>query len=408
MKTPRDLHTTFRAAHAAAIAAFTLLISTTLPAVAAKENPVKETHKPTGTTTKSEPLNHPNQGIQKRVFRLAMPGYVFKFPDDHASHDDFKTEWWYYTGHLASMQGEPFGFELTFFRSGVPDTTQIPKSQWKVPNVYMAHFAVTDLPQKKFFFRSQTNRPGVATAGADERRFKVWNGGWVATLNGNVHELKASTPEYSLQLKLTPAKQPVLHGKNGVSQKANCVGCASHYYSMTRMLAEGTLKRGNKTIDVKGSAWMDHEFGSNQLTAEQVGWDWFSLQLDDKSELMLYQMRLKSGKLDPNSSGTIVTSSGKAEHLALSDYTIEVKRTWKSPTTGGAYPAGWHVTVPSKKIELDIEPLLSEQELVDQSTAGISYWEGACKTSGTIDGKPIQGRAYVEMTGYARAFTNKI
>lgn len=343
-----------------------------------------------------------------REFKRALPGYVFKFPADHSSHDDFKTEWWYYTGHLDGKgKSEKFGFELTFFRSGM-DTAKQAQARWSVPNIYLAHFAVTDLQQQKFFFRAQTNRPGPVSGGADPKNYKVWNGGWSAHLSGAKHVLEASTPEYSLNLELNPVKPAIVHGINGVSQKAACKGCASHYYSMTRLEASGRLVREGKIIPVHGQVWMDHEFGSNQLTSEQVGWDWFSIQLDNNIDLMLYEMRLKSGAFDPNSSGTIVQSSGNTLHLNLKDYHIEVLDHWKSTATGATYPSRWRVSIPGSKAELTVTPLLPQQELVGENAGGITYWEGACDVSGTMDGKTVHGRAYVELTGYAGAFSSNI
>ncbi len=343
-----------------------------------------------------------------RQFRRALPGYVFKFPNDHASHDDFKTEWWYYTGHLSGREeNQKFGFELTFFRSGMNTANQV-QSRWKVDNVYLAHFAVTDPGRKSFFFQSRTNRPGLATGGADQQKYRVWNGGWTAQLDNNAHILKATTPEYGIDLKLVSAKPPALHGKNGVSQKASCKGCASHYYSMSRLQATGTIIRDGKPIPVTGLVWMDHEFGSNQLTREQVGWDWFSIQLDDNTEIMLYVMRVKSGGFDVNSSGTIIGADGSTQHLSLSDYKIDVLNQWKSPSTSATYPAQWHISIPGRRVELTVEPLLNNQELVGEQAGGITYWEGACKTIGTVNDKPINGQAYVELTGYAGAFTSDI
>lgn len=373
-----------------------LAVMCVLTALCSSSIPVLAQSAPIATTRKS------------KEFRRALPGYVFQFPQDHRSHNEFKTEWWYYTGHLETPQKKPFGFELTFFRSGLDTSKQVQTSRWKVDNVYLAHFAVSDLAEKKFLFHSQTNRPGVATAGADQQKYQVWNGGWSATLDGNTHALKASQPDYAIDLKLTSAKPPAVHGKNGVSQKANCVGCASHYYSMTRMLAKGTIRRGAKTLPVEGTVWMDHEFGSNQLTKEQIGWDWFSIQLEDNSEIMLYVMRLKSGQFDPNSSGTIISADGKTEHLSLTDYKIDVEKHWKSSATKANYPAGWHVVIPGRQLDITIEPLLDNQELIGDQTSGISYWEGACKATGTANGKNISGQAYVELTGYAGDFTSNI
>lgn len=351
---------------------------------------------------------------EERKFKPALPGYRFKFPDDHLSHDEFKTEWWYYTGHLESTDKntkKPFGFELTFFRSGVP-VADLPKGgSFELKNVYMAHFAVSDLSGKKFFHEEKLSRAGAGMAGANtDSQYKVWIENWSATADGKQrkHFLKARGKDYSIDLELDEGKLPAIHGAHGVSQKAACVGCASHYYSLTRMPTKGKLVAGGKSYDVSGTSWMDHEFGSNQLAANQVGWDWFSIQLDDGSDMMLYLMRLKDGSLDPHSSGTIVESDGGTNHIALSEYKVESSRHWTSPKTGGKYPTNFHITLPKRNIDLKIEALLDEQELVSTQKSGINYWEGACKVSGTKNGKEVRGRAYVEMTGYSEAFSKKI
>ncbi len=338
-----------------------------------------------------------------KIYEQALPGYKYRFPEDHYSHDRYRTEWWYYTGHLKSENGKEFGFELTFFRSASSVEGGVKTGAWSLNNIYMAHFAITDIDGRKFFNDEKLSRAGVGSAGASQTACKVWTENWSLDRSGKTHNIRAVDGEYSLQLALDEASEPVIHGENGVSQKASCVGCASHYYSFTRMPARGTLKFNGASFKVDGEAWMDHEFGSNQLTAEQVGWDWFSLQLDDKTELMLYAMRLKNSKLDQNSSGTSV-SQKKVQHLRLSDYTITATKQWKSPHTGGVYPAGWHVIVPSLKLELDLEPELADQELVSHRNDGISYWEGACSVKGKKDGKAITGKAYVELTGYNKNF----
>jgi predicted secreted hydrolase len=352
----------------------------------------------------------PTSCSEARDFKKALPGYQLHFPADHSSHDDYKTEWWYYTGHLQSADGGKYGYELTFFRTAMDVPRPPKKSEWSVPNVYFAHFAISDVTGKKFFHTQRLTRPALGFSGAESKKLHVWVGDWSALLQpGGTYKLEAKTPEYSIDLDLTSAKPPVLHGKEGLSQKASCVGCASYYYSMTRMQTTGTLTKGrDNPVQVSGVTWMDHEFGSNQLTADQVGWDWFSVQLDDKTELMLYQMRRKGGKLDENSSGTFVLANGTTKHLLLADYTVTSTGSWTSPHTKGVYPMGWRVSIPSLHTQLQITPEMSDQELVKERSTDVTYWEGTCHVSGTRDGKPVTGAAYVEMTGYAEAFSKNI
>jgi predicted secreted hydrolase len=345
-------------------------------------------------------------------WQLALPGYEYKFPRDLASHEQYKTEWWYYAGHLHGDDGTTCGYELTFFRLGMDVQRPVVDTPWAVPNVYMAHFAVTDLPNKRFFHTQKLNRAGYGFAGASQDRFNVWNENWRAASEADRADapttLRASSPDYSIELALTPMKPLVIHGENGVSQKAECVGCASHYFSYTRLDTIGSITVGGRRKQVHGISWMDHEFGSNQLTAEQVGWDWFSVQLNDNSELMLYVMRRRDGTIDRHSSGTFVSAAGKATHLKSDAYKIVSLSTWKSPHSQATYPMGWHISVPSLAVELDVTPLAEDQELSSESSSDVTYWEGASGVSGTISGRQAAGEAYVEMTGYGQAFSRKI
>ncbi len=345
---------------------------------------------------------------QKRSFKLALPGYKYQFPRDHASHDDFKTEWWYYTGHLKSEAGKKYGFELTFFRIGVEEPNVPQNSPWQLRNYYLAHFAITDENNKKFHYFEKLNRSGVNTAGAREDSFYVFNEGWLAEWLNGCFYIKADTPEFGIHLTLEPMKAPVVHGKDGVSQKASRKGCASHYYSMTRLKTDGLLFENGKLVQVSGLSWMDHEFGSNQLTEDQVGWDWYSVQLDNGCELMLYVMRRVDGKYDVNSSGTFIDKDGKMTHVTLDQFSQRALGKWKSPTSGGVYPMGWNLSVPSLKLQLTLTPTLQEQELVTKSSTGVTYWEGSTSVTGKMGAEAVSGSAYVELTGYSERFRKDI
>jgi predicted secreted hydrolase len=341
-------------------------------------------------------------------FKQALPGYTFSFPRDHAAHNGYKTEWWYYTGHLQTSKGQRYGYELTFFRTAHASENQPLGSQWTLTQIYPAHFAVSDETHQRFFFTEKLNRAGIGVAGAREDIYSVWNETWTAELLGNQHVLKAESPEFSIHLLQTPEKPPILHGQNGVSQKADCVGCASHYYSMTRLKTDGVLYLNGKAIPVTGISWMDHEFGSNQLGKTQVGWDWFSLQLDNRTELMLYVLRNEDGSVDPNSSGTWVLPNGQSRHLSLQDFQITPLGQWTSPKSTGTYPMGWRITVPSEGLDLTVKAAFENQELITGRSTEVTYWEGSSHVSGSAQGKPITGQAYVEMTGYAEPFRQGI
>jgi len=341
-------------------------------------------------------------------YKKALPGYKFSFPRDHASHEEFKTEWWYYTGHLKSDDGKKYGYELTFFRSGVEPSAKSTAKSKTPSNVYLAHFAVSDIHNKKFHFYEKLTRSGLSLGTASSSVLHIYNDGWRVDEAGDAMMLSAEAEKAGIKLLLSSKKPPVIHGKDGVSQKADCVGCASHYYSLTRMDTKGLLFIDGKEKRVSGTSWMDHEFGSNQLTEEQVGWDWFSLQLSDGTELMLYVMRKKDGTFDRNSSGTIIGADGKAEHLNLSQFKIRSKSKWLSPLSKGTYPMNWDIEIPDKQIKLQVTQEFETQELVTKRSTDVTYWEGAATITGTKGGKPITGEGYVEMTGYNESFKKKI
>ena len=327
-----------------------------------------------------------------REFKPALPGYHFSFPQDHAAHEDYKTEWWYYTGHLVSKDRRRFGYELTFFRTGTDNDSQA-KSPWNVQDIYLAHFAISDETHHKFYFFEKLNRTGLKTAGAETDHYSVFNENWSVEQLGDRYILRADAPEFSLHLSLDPLKPPALHGRDGVSQKASCKGCASHYYSITRIKSDGYLEDHGEPIAVTGTSWMDHEFGSNQLTKDQVGWDWYSIQLENNTELMLYLMRNTNGQIDNNSSATIVYPDGHTKNLTLADFQVKSKRVWKSPATHGAYPMDWTISVPSEKLSLAITPDFDDQELRTGKSTGVIYWEGSSSVKGLMNNKPIFGQA---------------
>lgn len=339
------------------------------------------------------------------TYQLALPGRKLSFPADHYSHPDFKTEWWYYTGQLETESGKRYGYQVTFFRFGVRDRQKEMKEKPLFTELYMAHFALSNVAKKKFLYRERINRGYGDRAGAATDRYLVWNEDWKVEGDNKEHRIYAGDRGTTLQLALTSLKPPVLHGQNGHSQKAEGEGRASYYYSLTRMQAEGDLTIDGRKEKVRGLSWMDHEFGSNQLADNQVGWDWFSIQLDNQSELMLYLMRRKDGSIDPYSSGTLVSANGTTRHLALKDFRIEVLERWRSPKSGANYPMKWKVSIPSEEIELEILPAFPDQELITSRSTRVTYWEGAVGTKGTSKQSPIAGHGYVEMTGYAGKLT---
>jgi len=333
-------------------------------------------------------------------FKTALPGYHYEFPRDFFNHADFQTEWWYYTGNLEASDGRKFGFELTFFRSGVtrdPSKT----STWEVRDLYFAHFAVSDLDGKTFFYTDRSNRAGPGVAGADESQQKVWNGNWSVVWTSGEERLAALAGGFSVDLSLRSQKPPIIHGENGVSQKSSGTGRASHYFSQTRLRASGSLEVASKKYEVTGLAWMDHEFFTHQLESNQAGWDWLSLQLGDNTELMLFHIRRKDGTIDPFSAGTFVDPQGRSHHLRAGDFQLTpAGETWSSPATHATYPIAWDIRVPSLGIALKASTELPSQELANDSKLVPSYWEGAIELNGKRNSTSIRGRGYLEMTGY--------
>lgn len=338
------------------------------------------------------------------AFEPALPGYQFSFPRDHFEHPGFETEWWYYTGNLRDADGRRFGFELTFFRLAVERDAPV-VSAWDVEQVYLAHFAVSDIDAGRFYRAERLNRAGPGLAGASEARRLIWNGNWSAAwLPGNPampsQVLRALSEEASLELSLEPGKPAVVHGADGISRKAAGPGKASHYISFTRLLAHGRLTVDGSAHEVEGTAWMDHEFSTDSLGPDQRGWDWFSVQLDDGNDLMLYGMRGSDGRHDRFSSGTFVDQDGRTTPLGRDDFELRPRRRWRSAETGASYPVEWTIEVPRYGYSLQCRPLLDAQEIVGRLGAAPVYWEGAVAYSGERAGMPVRGGGYLEMTGY--------
>ncbi|HWQ34764.1 MAG TPA: lipocalin-like domain-containing protein [Blastocatellia bacterium] len=341
-------------------------------------------------------------------WKQALPGYEFSFARDHASHPDYKIEWWYYTGNVVTPDDHRFGYQLTFFRVGV-DREPVNPSRWAVRDLFMAHLAVTDISGQKFRFTEKINRAGIGWAGAATDSYRVWNEDWEARQNQQGQmTLRAMQDGIGLELTLDQGKPPVIHGARGISQKGAQAGNASHYYSLTRMPTRGAIVIDGQRYEVTGLSWMDHEFGTSFLEKEQQGWNWLSLQLDDQTELMLYEFRRADGQRDLHTSGTFVDSSGQAATIAASEFTLTPEAQWLSPKTGASYPVIWKVSVPSRRIELTVRAAVNDQELDTRESTRVNYWEGAVEVTGTKDGRPVQGRGYLEMTGYAGAAMSAI
>jgi predicted secreted hydrolase len=330
-------------------------------------------------------------------FARALVPRPFSFPADHGPHPEFRTEWWYYTGNLQTATGRHFGFQLTFFRIALAPDAVVRASAWATRQLYVAHFAITDVVGGRFHAFSRTNREALGLAGASATPYRVWVDGWSAEGDGASARLRAAEGDMALDLELSSAKAPIAQGDRGLSRKGAEPGNASFYYSITRMPARGIIRVGGETLEVSGAAWMDREWSTSALAPGVEGWDWFALQLDDGRELMFYLLRRRDGTIDPFSAGTLIAADGRTQPLDATDVRVETLAHWTSPRSGVRYPARWRLSVLSFDVRLELTPRLADQELL----VGTRYWEGAVAVAGSDRGRPLMGQGYVELVGYA-------
>ena len=342
-------------------------------------------------------------------WQRAIGAWSWMFPRDHGAHPNFKIEWWYFTGNLTdARQGtsaRKFGYQLTFFRQGIQFTPAQSTSRWAVRDSYFGHFTISDLAADQFHVAERVSRGALGEAKASPDRMDVALGPWTIRqedANERVH-LVAREADMAIDFEEHPLKPLVLEGAGGLSRKADGVGEASYYYSYPRLATTGRLRVGEKTCDVTGLSWFDHEFSMSSLGKDQVGWDWFCIQLDNHEEIMLYAMRDKSGAMDPVSEGTWVKADGTSERLLPGSFSIGKKGAWRSPRSGAVYPAGWRIVVPGHRADLTVTPAMADQELHLTKMVTLDYWEGACSIQGSVADAPVTGAGYTELTGYAGA-----
>jgi predicted secreted hydrolase len=334
-------------------------------------------------------------------FAQATAPRPFVFPADHGSHPEFRTEWWYFTGNLATQKGRHFGFELTFFRYALaPDDVEGARSAWRARQVWMAHFAVTDTEGGRFIARERLTREALDLAGASAEPLRVWVKDWSAAGSSTQDELalqlSAQDDAIGLDLALTATVPHVPQGEGGLDPKGGGTGNASHYYSVPRLAAEGALVVEGERFDVAGLAWLDREWSTSSLDAGTEGWDWFALHLSDGSSLMFYRLRTALGTATPFSGGVLVAPDGARTRLSADEVELTVLDEWTSARTGVRYPVAWRLTAIGPGIDLTIRPYLEHQEL----DLSVRYWEGAVYAEGRGPAGVLTGQGYLELAGY--------
>jgi predicted secreted hydrolase len=339
-------------------------------------------------------------GLDPAVFARATAIREYRLPTDHGPHLDYQTEWWYYTGNLTAAGGRRFGFQLTFFRRGLAPGDPADGLGLATHQIYFAHFAITDVGAGAHAFAERWSRGAGDLAGARGTPFAVWLEDWrveATDIEGRSVRLVAADEELLLDLELEARKPLALHGDRGLSAKSSEPGNASHYVGYTRLEARGRLRTSDRAVPVSGEAWFDHEWSTSALGPGAVGWDWFSLQLDDGRELMYFQIRNQDGGIEAVSGGTLVDLDGGTRRLRSTEVSLVVLDRWTSPESGASYPARWRLRVPGQGLDVVVEPWIPNQEM----RTSFVYWEGAVRVAGTDDGRPRSGHGYVELTGYA-------
>lgn len=351
----------------------------------------------------------------KPEFQNARAGFAWQFPRDHWAHPEYRSEWWYFTGHLetAAEDGAPprrFGYQVTFFRVGLMPERPPGTSTWLSRGLVMGHLAISDLGTSRHHFREVLRREtpllgGFPEPGTGDSRLAwvqapagtngTWNLRWQD--GGFGFEALDEAEGVGLSLRAEPGRPRIFQGPGGLSKKTDSGDSASLYYSYTRLRTQGTLRLAGEEFEVTGESWMDKEFGSSKLAADQVGWDWFSLQLNDARELMIYVLKREDGSVS-HARGTLVDQDGSVTYLGPEAWQLKATRYWRSPETGGSYPVAWTLALPERGLAMRIEAAFDAQENVSALIPGMAYWEGAVDVQ-DAEGKPA-GRGFVELTGY--------
>lgn len=325
-------------------------------------------------------------GDQALAYTPVVQGRVFSFPADHGAHDGFRIEWWYVTANLKDQQGNEFGVQWTLFRSALKPLAE--QAGWANQTIWLGHAAVTS--STVHHAAERYARGGVGQAGVRLAPFEAWIDDWRFASQAQDPlsdlQLSARDNDFAYQLHLTASRPLVLQGDKGFSQKSE-EGQASYYYSQPFFQASGTLQIDGQSYNVSGPAWLDREWSSQPLTANQTGWDWFSLHLDSGEHVMLYRMRQKDGA--PYLTGTWISADGQTQTLGSSQIQLTPQDT--ADVAGRKMPIRWLISIPHKHLDVRINALNPKAWM----NLRIPYWEGPVNISGSHP-----GQGYLEMTGY--------
>ncbi len=340
-------------------------------------------------------------------YARAIEPYDWQFPRDFGSHDAFQTEWWYYTGNLSDETGRRFGYQFTIFRRAISPSAENTDSEWRTNQIFMVHFTVSDIETGQFFHEERYGRGSADLAGAlpndanQDANYRIWVEDWQIHAPDETHtttQITAQADQFAVNLTLEQVKAPAFHGDNGLSQKSSEIGNASYYYSLSRLVTNGTITINGDTFTVSGNTWKDHEFSTSALGTGAKGWDWFGLIFDNDYELMVGKIRMADGGKEPAFGGLLIYPDGTTRYLASGEFSITPTNTWRSPHTNAEYPSGWEIILNGDIFEdgqartLTVTPLAQDQEL---HSGDIAYWEGAVRVEGGFT-----GYGYAELTGY--------
>lgn len=324
-----------------------------------------------------------------------MPGHRVQWPQDEGSHPQFGTEWWYVTGWLSDASGRPYGFQVTFFRHRTTGSDNNP-SRFAPRQILFAHAALSDPRQGRLLHDQRVARAGFGLAEARQHAMNVWIRDWVLQRQGSRYHTHISGQDFDLQLELTPTQQPLINGINGYSQKGPAPLEASYYYSLPHLEVSGTITEKGHPLAVTGTAWFDHEWSSAYMARQAVGWDWAGVNLNDGGALMAFRMRDASGN-SVWAGGTYRDAQGHVQVLRPSNIRFTPQQYWTSPRTGIRYPVAMRLS--AGRLDLQLKPLMADQENDARESVGSIYWEGAVTAN---NNNRMVGRGYLELTGYGR------